>query len=93
MPRGDWDRPHPNKYQLLADYLAANEGAEVVLTFAQIEVILGDPLSVTAQVSPSWWTEARYDRTRGWRTLGWRARLEQRNRRVLFNRDPEANDA
>ncbi len=87
MPRRDWGRPHPSKYRLLADYLAANEGAEVVLTFAQIEAILGDPLSVTAQTSPSWWSGTVPPHSRTWRSLGWRARLEQRNRRVIFTRD------
>ncbi len=87
MPRGDWDRPHPSKYRLIADYLAANEGAEVVLTFAAIEAIIGGPLSVTAQVSPSWWSEAFRPHTQTWRELDWNARLEQRDRRVRFTRD------
>ncbi len=90
MPRGVWDRPHPSKYQLIADYLAANGGADVVLTFAELEAIIGGPLSVTAQVSPAWWSATELAHTRKWHALGWRSRLEQRNRRVIFTRDGEA---
>ncbi len=89
MPRGDWDRPHPSKYRLIADYLAAHEGAEVVLAFAALEAIIAAPLSVTAQVSPSWWSGPDQPHTRSWRRLGWHARLEQRNRSVHFTRTEE----
>ncbi len=82
----------PSPYQPLATYLAASATGEVMLTFAEIEAILGASLSVTAQVSPSWWSGTVPPHTRTWRALGWRARLEQHNRRVIFTRD-EVGDA
>ncbi len=87
MLRGDRDRLYPSTYQPMADYLAAIESAEAVLTFAQIEAILGVPLSLSAQTSPSWWSGTIPSHTRTWRALGWRAHLEQRDQRVRFTRD------
>ncbi len=80
----------PTKYQPLVDYLRAHPDAEeIILTFAAIEAILGGPLSVTAQVSPSWWSGRVQPHTRTWRALGWRGRLEQRDRCVHFTRPEE----
>ncbi len=76
-------------FQPLADHLAACAEAEVVLTFAEIEAIIGGPLSVTAQVSPAWWSATEHAHTRTWHALGWRSRLEQRERRVRFTRVAE----
>jgi len=76
-----------SRYRALADHLAMRPEREITRTFAEIEAILGAPLSVTAQVSPSWWSGTVPPHTRTWRSLGWRARLEQRDRRVRFTRD------
>ncbi len=76
-------------FQPLADHLAACAEAEVVLTFAEIETITGRPLSVTAQVAPVWWSVTEHAHTRKWHALGWRSRLEQHNRRVIFTRNAE----
>jgi hypothetical protein len=43
-------------YLPLVAYLAASEGESVRLSFVEIETILGAPLSVSAQVAPSYWT-------------------------------------
>lgn len=56
LPKG---RPQP-----LVDHLAAHAGAEVVLTFAEIEAIVGGALPVSAYVLPGA-GRARGPRTRG----------------------------
>lgn len=64
----------PLKYQPLADFLAAQPGGEVTLTFAQIEEVVGRPLPAGAQ-SPAWWSTARaLQQSKAWLRVGWRVR-------------------
>ena len=62
----------PGKYQPLADWLAAQPGPRVALTFAQIEQLLGAPLPPTARAGTGWWwaTEPRRSHVQGWRGVG-----------------------
>ncbi len=76
----------PTKYQPLVDYLAAQEGAEVVLTFAAIEAIIGAPLSLSATIMPALWHAMTHPYVRQWREMGWRARFDRRNRCIHFTR-------
>jgi hypothetical protein len=76
-------------YQALVDHLAACEEAEVALTFPQIEDILGRSLHTTAYVSTHQWASPQFVYVQQWRALGWRARLDRRNRCVIFTRDTE----
>jgi hypothetical protein len=62
----------------------------VTLPFAEVEAILGQPLPVTARITPDWWT---YEAHRSphvplWRALGWEATLDRRGRTVTFLRTP-----
>ena len=82
-------RKGTTRFQPIADHLPVHAEAEVVLTFTEIEAITGRPLSVTAQVSTAWWSDTELAHTRKWRALGWRSRLEQRERRVRFTRVAE----
>ncbi len=77
----------PTKYQPLVDYVAAQTEKALTLTFAQIEAMVGSPLSETMQVDASQWNSARLAYVRAWEATGWRARLDRRNRRVHFTRD------
>ena len=43
-----------SKYDRLADHLAASGAATIILTFAEIEAIVG-PLPETARRSVEWW--------------------------------------
>ncbi len=79
----------PTKYQPLVDYLAAQEGAEVVLTFAAIEAIIGDVLPTSAYVVPAHWSGTQSAHTRALRALGWRGRVDRHTWRVRFTRDTE----
>ncbi len=49
MPR------HTHKYHALAGYLAAQPGDQVVVTFAQIEALVGAPLPASA-LRRAWWS-------------------------------------
>ena len=51
------------KYQLLYNYLENRYANTVVLTFAQIEDLLGFMLPEQARLQPEWWTDA--DKTPG----------------------------
>jgi hypothetical protein len=44
------------KYSLLYKYLENRYATTVVLTFGQIEDLLGFALPATARTSPEWWT-------------------------------------
>lgn len=75
------------KYQPLVDHVAAQAEGRVTLSFTAIEAIVGGPLPETMQVDTSLWNKA--DKALVWRLqdLGWRARLDRRNRCVHFTRD------
>jgi len=64
-----------SKYQPLADYLATLTVDEVMLTFAEIEAILGTALPPSARAAPFWanlidsWH--RSVQAQAWRRAGW----------------------
>jgi hypothetical protein len=78
------------RYQPLVDYLAARSEAEIILTFEQIESILGIALNDGAHVNAYFWARPQLLYVQRWRALGWRARLVRPDRRVIFTRDLEA---
>lgn len=78
-----------SRYRALADHLAMRPEREIARTFAEIEAILGMPLPPTAFTGHFWSSDAGVAHVRLWRALGWRARLDRRNRCVRFIRDVE----
>ena len=52
----------PGKYQALYQYLENRYANTVVLTFAQIEDLLGFPLPDSAHVHQEWWANNRPER-------------------------------
>ena len=85
-----------SKYQPLADYLAAQPGDEVTLSFAQITTLVG-ALPTPAAYRRSWWTSGVAIRrmTQSWRAAGWDVTLVTHRDRdwwVTFRRRP-AGDA
>jgi hypothetical protein len=77
MPR--W--PSRHKYAPLAAYLAAQPGDRVMLTFAELEAILGAALPPSAR-TPPWWANTRLASAQGraWLGAGWRvARVDLRD--------------
>ncbi len=90
MPRGDWGRPRPSKFQPLVDYLVERRDAnEIVLGLGQIAAIVGAPLSETMHVDSGVWNGVRLAYVRAWEAVGWTATLDRRNRCVHFIRNAE----
>jgi hypothetical protein len=57
------ERVVPGKYQLLQKYLEERFASTVVLTFAEIEDLIGSALPEQARSEPEWWTNALSSRT------------------------------
>ena len=77
------------KYDPLGTYLARRAGAEMELSFADIERIIGSMLPGSA-TRPQWWANetdpaSRHVQSRAWRNAGYDAFLLPRER-VLFRR-------
>jgi len=77
----------PTKYQPLVDHVAAQAEATVTLSFAEIEAIVGSPLPTTMQVDSWAWKSGGHAIQWRLNTHGWNARLDRRNRCVIFTRD------
>jgi hypothetical protein len=85
-------------YQPLGDWLAAQPGDHVTLTFAAVEQVLGQRLPPSAWASSTWWW--RMERRSGsaaqaWQASGWRLEAVDRRRAlVTFVRvDPASEPA
>lgn len=94
MSRGGRNRPRPSilpkgRPQPLVDHRTAQEGAEVVLTFAAIEALIGHALPTAAYVVGSYRSGTDFAHTRASRALGWRGRVDRDTWRVRFSRDTE----
>lgn len=77
----------PTKYQPLFDFLAEATDDEVVLSFTEIATMIGGALPESAILRPAWWANQSFAQVRTWRAMGWRARAEHDNLRVIFTRD------
>jgi hypothetical protein len=85
----------PSKYASLHDYLANRYADSVVLTFAQLEDLLGCALPDSARVQHEWWTST--DKNAGksscsdaWILAGRTARPNLLARTVAFERRTES---
>jgi hypothetical protein len=59
----------------LVTFIAVQQDEPLTLTFAEIESIIGTPLSVSAQVIPSIWWSQSSRLSRDLTAIGWRERL------------------
>ena len=80
----------PSRFAPLVAYLATQTDDAVTLSLAQIEAIIGVPLSVTATVSQAWWVSGSERHVRDLQAIGWRAHLNVKVRQVLFRRSATA---
>ena len=85
----------PRKYAALHDYLANRYADSVVLTFAQIEDLLGSTLPDSARVQPEWWTSTDSDAHKSscsdaWTLAGRTAKPYLLARTVAFERRAES---
>jgi hypothetical protein len=85
----------PGKYRFLQKYLDERFADTVVLTFTQIEDLLGFGLPAEARINADWWTvPAGNDADRGyadaWLSAHRTARPNVLARHVVFQRAPRA---
>ena len=80
-----------SRYQPLADFLAGKKELEWEASFADVEARLGFALPESAYKYPAWWanqTGAGHSQTKGWRSVGWKTRdLDLERKRVRFERE------
>lgn len=62
-----------SKYESLAKHLASANTPEVVMTFAQLEKILGAPLPASARTHRPWWANSAHGhvQSKGWLAAGY----------------------
>lgn len=79
----------PSKYQPLVQHIAEQTEEAVTLTFAEMEAIIGFPLTETMQIDTWVWKSSAYAFVWQLRAFGWQARLDRRNRCVIFTHDDD----
>jgi DNA-binding XRE family transcriptional regulator len=80
-----------SKYQPLLEFLRDNDQPEVILSFAQIEVLMNDTLPDSARSQRAWWS----NRSKGawqaaaWMEAGYRVEdVDFEQQRVTFRKPP-----
>jgi hypothetical protein len=75
------------KYEPLRDYLAARSGEEELMTFGQVERLVG-PLPESARDHRAWWGNDSYrSQSIAWQAAGWHvASVDQASGQVVFAR-------
>ena len=91
----DDDCPTVGEYKFLHKYLRDRFANRVVLTFGEIEDLLGFSLPDPARVHLAWWDggdfgSAPSTQSFAWRLAGRTATVNLPARSVVFERDPEA---
>jgi hypothetical protein len=86
--------PVPAEYQPLHKYLDDRFADTVVLTFVDIEAILGIRLPDVARVDQEWWANGEYDtlpslQARAWTEASRTATSNLRAQKVTFERTPD----
>jgi hypothetical protein len=78
-----------SKYCTLGEHLAENTNDELILSFSDIEDILGFPLPKSAHKFRTWWANdnTHSHAANGWLTYGWQVReIDLKNQHILFRR-------
>jgi hypothetical protein len=87
IPRPERTAPHvPAEYQSLYSYLEHRYASLVVLSFDQIEMLLGFKLPAPAGAEPGWWTAADGPAAPSWTGAGRTAVPNLAARTVAFER-------
>jgi hypothetical protein len=61
----------PSEYRLLHKYLDERFADTVVLSFAEIEDLIGSTLPMSARVEPTWWANPDADHTPSAQSQSW----------------------
>jgi hypothetical protein len=79
-----------SKYYPLHSHLSRlGDGHQLVMRFAQVEEILGQPLPIGARSHTAWWGNSRsgHSQSRAWLLAGWRVTsVDLAGERVTFER-------
>jgi hypothetical protein len=77
------------KYTPLADFLTAQDAAEIVMSFSEIERLVGEKLPIEAKTERSWWRgQPANTVAEGWREAGYTPDLvDMEERRLLLRRE------
>jgi hypothetical protein len=78
--------PAVSRYQPLVDYLTSRTVDEVILTYPELEAIIGGELPTAAYGQDTYWSGGQGAAARALRTVGWRGRIDRRNACVRFTR-------
>ena len=83
------------EFEPLQKYLRGRYADRVVLTFSQIEDLLGFPLPGPARLEPEWWAGAAASapsaQSESWTVAGRTATVNMSAQTVVFERDPTPN--
>lgn len=80
------------KYDPLHQYICKQSLHQFVLSFAEVEAIIGDQLPASA-IRPQWWENATdpnssHVQCRAWRAAGYKAFLLHGSNKVRFEKSP-----
>jgi hypothetical protein len=79
-----------SKYYPLHEFLSRLESESPLhIKFAQLEVVIGQPLPIGARSHRAWWANGRsgHSQSRAWLLAGWRvANVDIADERVTFER-------
>jgi hypothetical protein len=78
-----------SKYCTLGEHLLENEGDQLILSFSDIEEILGFPLPKSAHKFRTWWANdnTHSHAVNGWLTYGWQVKeIDLKNEYIHFRR-------
>jgi hypothetical protein len=80
------------KYELLHAYLRDRFADRIVLTFNEIEALIGSPLPDAARRESAWWSTAgasddSSEQSEAWTLANRRAEVSVAAQRVVFDRD------
>jgi hypothetical protein len=85
------------KYSRLGEFLRAQRGKEVPMTFAEIERVIGSKLPPNSPQYPAWWSNNPSNNvmTKVWLAAGFRTeQVDIKSRKVVFRRvEPNAAEA
>ena len=78
-----------SKYKALSEFLYEKWEKRIVLTYSQLETLLGFPLPASAHTLPqSYWANTEYHSyAKSWLRLGYKARVDAENKKVIFERN------
>ena len=77
-------------YDPLIEHLSNYRGESLILTFVEVDGLLGEPLPAAARDHQAWWANTTNDPTHTWANrwtaAGWLARVDLLGKRVVFRR-------